>query len=235
MTNAADMGPRNETPSIDPHHLLLIGAGPGVGGAVARRFAADGYHVTLVARGTDGLAKLAGDLAVTGAAIDTLTADASDPDGLRAVLASAYASDGAPGLLVYNASTLAPDTLLASDVAHLHETYDVDVVSAVVAAQVAAPAMQAGGGGTILFTGGGFADYPLPAMATISLGKAALRSAAKILAADLADDGVRAGTITIAGQVAPGTDFDPDRIAQTFWNVVQSEDPWQAEVRFEGK
>jgi short-subunit dehydrogenase len=107
MTSAAQ--PRNERPSIDPQHLLLIGAGPGVGGAVARRFAEGGYHVTLVARSTDGLAKLADALSDTGAAIDTLTADASDPEGLRATLASVYASSGAPGLLVYNASMLAPD------------------------------------------------------------------------------------------------------------------------------
>jgi NADP-dependent 3-hydroxy acid dehydrogenase YdfG len=103
-----------------------------------------------------------------------------------------------------------------------------------VAAQVAAPAMQAAGGGTILFTGGGFADHPLPALATISLGKAALRSAATMLGADLAGDGVRVASITIAGQVAPGTAFDPERIAQTYWTIVQSDDAWQAEFRFEG-
>jgi len=234
MTSAAQDRPRSERPSIDPQHLLLIGAGPGVGGAVARRFAEGGYHVTLVARSTDGLAKLADALSDTAAVIDTLTADASDPEGLRATLASVYASGSAPGLLVYNASVLAPDSLLTSDVAHLHETYDVDVVSAIVAAQVAGPAMQAAGGGTILFTGGGFADHPVPALATISLGKAALRSAATLLGADLAGDGVRVASITIAGQVVRGTAFDPDRIAETYWRIVQSDDAWRAEFRFEG-
>jgi len=221
--------------TIDPKHLLVIGAGPGVGGAVAHRFAEGGYDVTLLARSTDGLSKLADALSDTGAKVDTVAADASDPEGLRTTLASLYQRDGAPGLLVYNASILAPDTLLASDVAHLHEAYDVDVVSGVVAAQVAVPAMRAGGGGTILFTGGGFADYPMPALATISLGKAALRSAATILCADLAGDGIRVASITIAGQVAPGTPFSPDRIAETFWTVVQSDGAWQPEVRFEGK
>ena len=41
--------------SIDNRHLLLVGAGPGLGMAVARRFAEGGYRVTLVARSTDGL------------------------------------------------------------------------------------------------------------------------------------------------------------------------------------
>jgi short-subunit dehydrogenase len=104
----------------------------------------------------------------------------------------------------------------------------------VVATQVAAPAMRAAGAGTILFTGGGFADYPVPALATLSLGKAALRSAATILGVELAEDGIRVATVTIAGVVERGTPFDPDRIAETFWRVAQSDGDWQSEFRFEG-
>jgi short-subunit dehydrogenase len=110
----------------------------------------------------------------------------------------------------------------------------VDVVDAVVATQVAAPAMQAAGGGTILFTGGGFADHPVPALATLSLGKAALRSAATILSAELAEARVRVASITIAGPVAPGTPFDPNRIAERYWQIVHSDGDWQSEFRFEG-
>ena len=147
----------------------------------------------------------ASDLADAGAAAGTVAADASDAEGLRATLTSLYASTGAPGVLVYNASVLAPDSLLSSDVAHLHQAYDVDVVGAIVATQVAAPAMRAAGGGTILFTGGGWADHPVPAWGTVSLGKVALRSAATMLGADLAGDGIRVASITIAGQIQPGT------------------------------
>jgi short-subunit dehydrogenase len=53
--------------SIDNRHLLLVGAGPGLGMAVARRFAAGGYRVTLVARSVDGLGQLADGLAGSGA------------------------------------------------------------------------------------------------------------------------------------------------------------------------
>ena len=69
--------------SIDNRHLLLVGAGPGLGMAVARRFAEGGYRVTLVARSTDGLGDLADGLADTGVQIDTVAADASDPEALR--------------------------------------------------------------------------------------------------------------------------------------------------------
>ena len=171
--------------SIDNRRLLLVGAGPGLGMAVARRFADGGYRVTLVARSTDGLSDLAGDLADTGARIDTIAADASDPEGFGSRMAELYDEQGAPGLVIYNAVMGAPDQLLSSSVEHLQTAYAVDVISAIVLTQVAAPAMRAAGSGTIIVTGGGFADYPIPALATVSLGKAALRSAATMLGADL--------------------------------------------------
>jgi short-subunit dehydrogenase len=202
--------------------------------AVARRFAVGGYRVTLVARSTDGLRDLAGTLADTGATINTVAADASDPDGLGARMRELYLGTGAPGVIIYNAVMGAPDRLLSSSAAHLQAAYSVDVIGVVVA-QVAAPAMRAAGSGTILVTGGGFADHPIPALATVSLGKAALRSAATMLGADLEPDGIRVATLTIAGQIAAGTSFDPERIAERYWEVVHVDGPWQAEFRFTGE
>ena len=225
---------RDSGSSIDHRHLLLVGAGPGLGMAVARRFAEGGYRVTLVARSTDGLGQLADSLADSGAQIDTLAADASDPETLRARMAELYNEQGAPGLIIYNAVMGAPDKLLSSSVEHLRTAYAVDVISAIVVTQVAAPAMRAAGSGTIIVTGGGFADHPIPALATISLGKAALRSAATILGADLEPDGIRVATLTIAGQIVAGTAFDPQQIAQRYWEVVHSDGPWQSEFRFTG-
>ena len=221
--------------SIDTRRLLLVGAGPGLGMAVARRFADGGYRVTLVARSTDGLNDLADGLADTGARIDTIAADVSDAESMRARMTALYNEQGAPGLIIYNAVMGAPDTVLSSSVEHLHTAYAVDVIGAIVVAQVAAPAMRAAGSGTIIVTGGGFADHPIPALATVSLGKAALRSAATMLGADLAPDGIRVATLTIMGQIVAGTAFDPENIAKRYWEVVHSDGPWQSEFRFTGE
>jgi short-subunit dehydrogenase len=232
MTNTASAEP--EAGGIDSRHLLLVGAGPGLGAAVARRFAEGGYRVTLVARSADGLKSLAADLADTDAVIETVSADASDPDEMGARLSPLFSGRGAPGLIVYNAVVGAPDHLLSSTVAHLQMTYAVDVIGAIVVAQVAAPAMRAARSGTIVVTGGGFADYPIPGLATVSLGKAALRSAATMLGADLEADGIRVATMTIAGQIVADTAFSPERIADRYWDVVHSDEPWQSEFRFTG-
>jgi short-subunit dehydrogenase len=230
-----DDGVRDSGSSINNRHLLLVGAGPGLGMAVARRFADGGYRLTLVARSTDRLRDLADSLADTGAQIDTIAADASDPEGLGARIAELYNEQDAPGLIIYNAVMGAPDQLLSSSVEHLQTAYAVDVISAIVVTQVAAAAMRAVGSGTIIVTGGGFADHPIPALATVSLGKAALRSAATMLGADLEPDGVRVATLTIAGQIVAGTAFDPEKIAMRYWEVVESDGPWQAEFRFTGE
>jgi short-subunit dehydrogenase len=242
MTQAPTGGSeRNDGPerarvgSIDSGHLLLVGAGPGLGSAIARRFATGGYRVTLAARSADRLGELARSLDDTGAEINTVEADASSPEDLRARIAGLYRDEGAPGVVIYNAVLGAPDRLLSSTAAHLQEAYAVDVIGAIVVAQEAAPAMKAAGSGTIIVTGGGFADHPIPALATVSLGKAALRSAATMLSADLAPDGIRVATLTIAGQIAEGTAFDPARIAERYWQIVQADDPWQAEFRFTGE
>ena len=150
-------------------------------------------------------------------------------------MAELYNEQYAPGVIVYNAVMGTPDTLLNSSVEHLQTAYTVDVIGAIVVTQVAAPVMRAAGSGTIIVTGGGFADNPIPALASVSLGKAALRSAATMLGADLEADGIRVATLTIAGQIVAGTAFDPENIAQRYWEVVYSDGPWQSEFRFTGE
>src|ERR1700745_2279987 len=128
--STADLAEPAGPGSVDGRHLLLVGAGPGLGMAVARRFAVGGYRVTLVARSTDGLRDLAGTLADTGAKINTIAADASDPDGLGARMRELYLGNGAPGVIVYNAVMGAPDRLMSCSGAHLQAAYSVGVISA---------------------------------------------------------------------------------------------------------
>jgi hypothetical protein len=82
-----------------------------------------------------------------------------------------------PRVFIYNAVMGAPGQLLSSSIAHLQAAYTVDVIGAIVVAQVASPAMKVAGFGTLIVTRGGFADHPIPVLAAVSLGKAALRSA----------------------------------------------------------
>src|SRR3954471_19051738 len=157
--------------SVDSRHLLLVGTGPGLGAAIARRFAREGYRLTLVAR--SDAAMIAQELRAAGADVAVVQADAGDPVRLHAALAPLFAAPGAPGVVIYNAALMAFDELLTVSPEQLADAYAVDVIGGVLTAQLAVPALRAAGGGTLLFTGGRFADTLPATLATLSLGKVA--------------------------------------------------------------
>jgi NAD(P)-dependent dehydrogenase (short-subunit alcohol dehydrogenase family) len=106
-------------------------------------------------------------------------------------------------------SALAPEALA--------EDFAIDVTGALVMAQHVLPTMRARGRGTILLTGGGTAFEPWVDAASLGIGKAGIRNLAIALARELAPHGIHAGTVTICGTIAPGTYYDPRRIAGAFW------------------
>ena len=221
--------------TVDSRHLLVVGAGPGLGASVARRFAGEGYRLTLVARSQATTAALADELRAGGTDVTVVAADAGDPERLRAALAPVFARPGAPGVVIYSAALAASDDLLSVTPEQLAAAYAVNVIGAVVTAQVVVPAMRAADGGTLLFTGGGFADALPESLATLSLGKLALRGVATMLARQLRDDDIHAGSLTILGQIAAGTPLDPDRIADAYWEIrIEDPDDWREEYRFDG-
>lgn len=218
------------TGTTDPRHVVVIGAGPGLGAGVARRFGREGFAVTLVARREDALEALAADLRAHGVLVETATADAGDPPAFRRAL-EAVAARTRPGVVVYNVGLVAADGLLTSDEAYLLHALTVDVLGAVTTAQVFAPAMRRAGAGTLLVTGGGPGLTPDPAHASLSLGKSALRAAVSVLHDDLAPDGVHVASVVVVGVVAPGTDLDPDLVADAYWALhTQAPGEWTRET-----
>jgi NAD(P)-dependent dehydrogenase (short-subunit alcohol dehydrogenase family) len=221
--------------ALDSKHLLVVGTGPGLGASVARRFAREGYRLTLVARSRATTAPLADELRGAGADVTVVAADAADPERLRAAVAPLFAAPGAPGVVIYSAAYAAFDDLLSVTPEQLAAAYAVNVIGAVLTAQLAVPAMRAAGGGTLLFTGGGFADALPESLATLSLGKLTLRGVATMLARKVRDDDIHAGSLTILGQIEAGTPFDPDRIADAYWTIRNKDrDAWREEYRFDG-
>ena len=85
----------------------------------------------------------------------------------------------------------------------------------------------------MLFTGGGLALNPWPQAAALAVGKAGLRNLVYSLAAELEPAGIHVATVTIAGMVQPGTEFDPERIADVYWQLhSEPRGQWQREIIF---
>ncbi|WP_253881589.1 SDR family NAD(P)-dependent oxidoreductase [Actinomadura rupiterrae] len=207
---------------------VIIGAGPGVGQAVARRFAAEGLPIALIARSEATVTAAAEALAPSGVPVAALTADAADQADLNAALDKAVAEHGVPDVVVYNAALIQADALGELSVRGHMDAWAVNVVGAANAAARLAPLMAARGGGTFLITGG--MPEPKPQYVSLSLGKAGVRTLVTLLDQQYGPSGVHAASVTIAGEVAPGTAFDPDDIAEHYWHLhTQSRAHWTHE------
>jgi short-subunit dehydrogenase len=211
----------------------IVGAGPGVSLAVARRFGREGFRVALIARREEALADYRGELATEGIESFVFAADAGDAQSLRRALERIATQLGPTAVLVYNVVAQAPGTPSSLDSERLVETFRANVVGALVASQQVIPQMRTAGAGTVLFTGGGLAINPWPEAAALAVGKAGLRNLAYSLAAELEPAGIHVATVTIAGTVQPGTEFDPDRIADVYWQLhSEPRGQWQREIIF---
>lgn len=213
---------------------IIAGVGPGVGLAVARRFAREGFTTALLARNQDALDGFAATIPdAFGHAVDL-----SDPVAVKAAIAAVMTAHGAPTVLVYNAAGWHQSDPLNLDPAVFTADLALCATGALAAIQAVQPAMAAAGSGSLIFTGGGLALYPHYGTDVISLtaGKSALRSLVLALAPRLAEHGLHAATVTVTGTVAPGTAFDPDRIAEHYWTLhAQAKPDWQTEIVFDGK
>ena len=73
---------------------------------------------------------------------------------------------------------------------------------------------------------------PNPRYVSLSLGKAGVRALANLLDQEYGPSGVHVASVTVAGAVSPGTDFDPDDIAEHYWRLhTQPQEAWEREVR----
>ncbi|MFC3686995.1 SDR family oxidoreductase [Aquipuribacter hungaricus] len=193
---------------------VVVGAGPGLGLASARAFAAAGHDVALVGRREGTLAGLAAAVEADGHGTDVgwTALDVADSGALAAAVERFARHTGRLDVLHHNVSVYRPGGLGAVGPAELLEDLAVGAGSLLAAVDAARPHLAAVGG-TVLLTGSGAADHPDPGALTLGPQKAAVRALLVGLAPALAAEGVHAATLTVRGMLRPGTAFDPDRVA----------------------
>jgi NAD(P)-dependent dehydrogenase (short-subunit alcohol dehydrogenase family) len=210
---------------------VIIGAGPGIGTSVERRFAAAGMPVGLIARTAASVdaARAAVVAAVPGVTVAGATADAGRDDQLRAALDALTGHLGVPAALIYNAGLVQRDRPGELSRERHVAAYAINVLGAMTAAVHVAPGMAEAGGGTILITGG--MPEPDPEFTSLSLGKAGVRALTTLLASEYGPAGIHVATVTVSGAVAPGGPYDPDLIAEHYWRLhTQPRPAWEHDV-----
>jgi NAD(P)-dependent dehydrogenase (short-subunit alcohol dehydrogenase family) len=219
---------------------LIVGAGSGLSGSLARLLKHDGWQVGLAARNPDKLASL-----------ETLNlkCDATDAAQVEQAFAAFEKKFGVPDLVVYNASyrTRGPFVDLKAD--EVKTTLEVSAFAGFLVAQAAAKRMLPRGSGAIFFTGASASVKGYAQSAPFAMGKFALRGLAQSMARELAprnihvahfviDGGIRNDSRTTSDPRAPDRGDDgmllPDEIAKSYLNVYRqhrSAWSWELELR----
>ncbi|WP_406480908.1 SDR family NAD(P)-dependent oxidoreductase [Streptomyces sp. NBC_01615] len=204
--------------------IAVIGAGPGLGAAVARRFGREGYDVALISRDRERADALAADVTGEGFSARGFAADVRDPKALEAALDAATATLGPIEVLQYSPvphrDFMRP--VLETGPADLVGPIEFSVYGPVAAVRQVLPGMRALGRGTILFVNGGTAVVPHPERAGTSIAFAAESAYGHLLHDTLAADGIHVAQLIIPGAIISGHPRkDPAVLADTLWSMHQ--------------
>ncbi|WP_028778595.1 SDR family NAD(P)-dependent oxidoreductase [Shimazuella kribbensis] len=210
--------------------LVIIGSGPGIGLSVAKKFGTQGFQVILVSRTQESLERNTKELQEQNIESYGVSADAADSESLKKAIKQIKSAYGVPDVLVYNVANIVPGDALTLAEQQLIDDFKVNTVGALTSAQQVIPEMIERKQGTLFFTGGTIALDPNPEYASLSIGKSAIRSLALSLADTLSPYGIYVGQVLIADHVQRGTYYDPDHIADVFWDAYRNKD--QKEIIF---
>ena len=166
-------------------NLLVVGAGPGISGATARRLGAEGYAVGLIARREEALAQHGEELRAEGIRTEWAAAESGDPASLTAAISRLVDLLGPIDVLLYNVSVGRPATVPDLTPEDLLADVAAGAIGLQTAVRAVLPGMRERGGGTVLATGGVSADKPMASLATLGVQKAALRALVEVQAAGL--------------------------------------------------
>jgi len=213
--------------------IVVLGAGPGVGAAIARRFGQAGYDPALISRSEDQVAELGRQLQTEGFTTGWAAADLTDVEALTAAIERFGEHSGAIQHLHFNPSVTRMKNVLTLTVDELLADLRVSIGGLVTAVQAARPFMNRGA--RITATGSRAADHPWADATTLGIQKAGLRNLVQAIDLTLAPDGIRAMSLTVNGTLAPDSPFDPRYIADALFDASQTDHEfWSSEVRFDG-
>ena len=215
--------------------LNIVGAGPGLGEEIAKRFGREGYTVGLLAKDPNVLADLSKSLSEVGVATFTADADVTDEAALKKALDTLNSNLGTPDVVLSNTSMFVEGTPSEVPLAIFETTWRVACLSTVIALQHVVPKMKERGSGTFLVPGTPLAIKPWPPGASLGAAKAAVRNFTMGAADELKPAGLHVAMLTIDGMIKAGGPFDPVHIAEAFWLESQKpESAWTPESTFEG-
>ncbi|MDG2320779.1 MAG: SDR family NAD(P)-dependent oxidoreductase [Rhodospirillaceae bacterium] len=210
---------------------VIVGAGPGLGVAAAKRFAEAGMTSILVSRSADRLNTLA-------AGIDGAVAypcDATDEDAVEKLFEDVESQYGPVEVLVYNpGGGFGRTPVVEQSAERFRAVWEFTAFGGFLCSRAAAQRMQKRGHGSLLITGATASLRGGKGFGAFASGKFALRALAQSMARELGPDGIHVAHINIdglIGQSEDGSKLDSNDIAETYYGLYkQSKSNWTHEL-----
>ncbi len=222
----------------------VLGVGPGLGAAVARRFAREGYSIALMARREESMAGARREIEDEGGKAISIPTDATDPASVERAFDEIQSELGDPEIFVYNAGAFQMGGVLDLTPEKFDECFKANCAGAFYAAREVLPAMVEAGRGTIILTGATAAMRGSARFSALAVGKFGLRALSQSMAREFGPEGIHVAHVVIDGQIdtervrgmsSPDRDtstmLSPDAIAEEYWRL-HTQDPttWTLEL-----
>ncbi|MBX3503633.1 MAG: SDR family oxidoreductase [Alphaproteobacteria bacterium] len=226
---------------------LVIGAGDATGGAIARRFAREGYVAVIVRRNAEKLAPLVKQIEAEGGVARAFGVDARKEEQMVGLVETIEREIGALEVAVFNIGANVRFGIRETTARVYYKVWEMACFSGFLMGREAAKVMVPRGRGTILFTGATASVRGRDGYSAFSGAKHALRALAQSMARELGPQGIHVAHTVIDGAI--DTDFirsnfperykakehdgilNPDHIAEHYWLLHrQPRDTWTHEL-----
>ena len=221
----------------------VLGTGPGLGAAIARRFANEGFAVALMARREESVSAVRAEIETAGGQALTIPTDATDPVSVGAAFETVRGELGDPEVFVYNAGAFQMGGILDLTPEKFDECFKANCAGAFYAAREVLPAMLEAGRGTVLLTGATAALRGGARFSALAVGKFGLRALAQSMAREFGPQGIHVAHAVVDGQIdtprvrerSPDredhTMLSPAAIAEAYWQLhSQHSSAWTLEL-----
>ncbi|MGB6180134.1 MAG: SDR family NAD(P)-dependent oxidoreductase [Rhodococcus sp. (in: high G+C Gram-positive bacteria)] len=215
--------------------IAIIGAGSGLGAAVARKFASEGFAVGLISRNQARLDALADELAVEGVQAKGFAADVRNPESIAKALEQVTETLGPIEVLQYSPlpqkDFMRP--VLETTPADMVGPVEFSIYGPIAAVHQVVPGMRFLGEnrGTILFVNGGSAVTPGRNVTGTSIAFAGQAAYAQLLNEALGEEGIQVSQLIIGGQIIAGDpEKDPAVLADHLWDLHTKRDKFRFQI-----
>ncbi|MEK4475021.1 SDR family NAD(P)-dependent oxidoreductase [Paenibacillus sp. FSL R7-0048] len=210
-------------------NIVIVGAGPGLGLSLAKKFGVNGFRVAVISRNPEKLSMIISELKKLNIEAQSFVADVTDLAALKQVFQAIIKEFSSIDVLEFSpyAGWDKFTHVLETTPQSVLEQINSYLLPAVLSVNEVLPNMIHRGSGAILFTTGISAMFPLPFVGNGGIVMSGIRNYATALHNELIDKGVFVGHLSIGTMIQAGTAGDPDVIAETWYSLYEKQDNFE--------